>query len=202
MFFAYGWDMNQGQGHGQMGKSFEMLREAVLRTDRAKVLRDVHPTDEASASEGRWLLIVSTKYDLSRSFRREDGTYEYAFKSHGWKDGADILAELLGDPADLQYDPLYIGIFDWDGGRLSRQQLMPAMRQDMAFAVVLGADPVRDRAALEALFVSDSFAGSTVSVMRTDDDGQTTFERDEAFEQGFLQSMKEPVCPVILLTTP
>ncbi len=50
--------------------------------------------------------------------------------------------------------------------------------------------------------MSDSFAGSTVSVMRTDDDGQTTFERDEAFEQSFLQSMREPVCPVILLTTP
>jgi hypothetical protein len=201
MPFAH-FESGLGYDHGQMGKTFETLREAVLRTDRAKVLRDVPSKDEASASEGRWLLIVSTRYDLSQGFRREDGTYDYAFKSHGWKDGADILAEILGDPADLQYDPLYIGIFDWDGGRLNRQQLVPAMRQDMAFAVVFGADPVRDRAALEALFVDESFAGSTVSVMRTDDNGQTTFERDEAFEQAFLQSMQKPVCPVILLTTP
>jgi hypothetical protein len=55
MFFAYEWERNQGLGHEQMGKTFEQLRAAVLRTDRAEVLRDVHPKDGAGASEGRWL---------------------------------------------------------------------------------------------------------------------------------------------------
>lgn len=134
-----------------MLKSFEDLRKAALVTDRAAFRMD-HKNKGENLPE--WFSLTATEYDLSSAFLNQDGNYDYRFHVWKWVDDTDIFADILGRPSNLQGDPSYIGIYNWKNGTLKREDTFSMMRMDMAFAIVHGADPVKDADALDQVFSS------------------------------------------------
>jgi hypothetical protein len=122
-------------------RGLEDLKSLALASDRVTL----------SIKSPHSFLIVSTTHDLSSKFLK-GGKYDYAFHTHVWQAEGDVIDEIFDRPFDGAGDPSFAGVYDWRGGAMTREDTFAFVRNDMAFAVVLGADPIKDKEKLNDVF--------------------------------------------------